>query len=154
MKNQALFIGTLLISTGAFFLLDSFQLPIAASLLNWPVILLVLGVAFLVQGTIGKDQNALFPGIILFGLGFHFFASVYYPEWPTSWGMYTLIIGLAFLTQKKTGSKTAFVLIAISLLELFYSEFQQWQAKLIGLLNGFWPLLLIGLGVFLLYKKK
>lgn len=154
MKNQKLFIGTLLISTGVFFLLDSFQLPLSESLLNWPIILLVLGLAFLVQGTIGKEQHALFPGIILFGLGFHFFASTYFSEWPTSWGIYTLIIGLAFLTQKKTGSKTALLLIGISLLELFYPDFQQWQAKLLGLLNGFWPLLLIGLGAYFIFKKK
>lgn len=153
MKNQRLFIGTLLTCTGTVYLLDSFQLPFSNFLLQWPIILLILGIAYLVQGTIGKEQHALFSGIILCGLGVHFFAAESFLHWPTNWGIYTLILGIAFLTQKKGSFKIAVLLITISLFVLFYSNFHLWQDKLLTYINGYWPLLLIGFGSYLLIKK-
>ncbi len=154
MKNHQLFTGTLLIGAGGGLLLEQLPFSFSGSLLQWPMLLLILGAAFLVQGAIGKERHALFPGVILFGLGVHFSAISFSAHWPTGWGMYTLIIGIAFLTQKHLSKITAFLLIGISALELFYSDFQRWQAMAVAYFNGFWPILLIGLGLYLLMKKK
>lgn len=154
MKNQRLFIGTLLIGIGGFFLLDSLNLPFAQAFLHWPIILIIIGIAFLVNGTIGKEQHALFPGVLLFGLGFHFFAKLSIPSWPDSWGMYTLIIGIAFLFQKNAKFTTAFLLIGISIIELFYSDLEIWKSVLVTYLSKYWPLILIGFGVYFMFFKK
>lgn len=154
MKNSRLFNGTLLLCTGGVFLLESLPIPLFISLLQWPMILLILGTAFLVQGSIGKEQHALFPGVLLFGLGFHLLASSYSSQWPTGWGMYTLILGIAFLTQKNTSFKTAMIIIGISVFTLFYSDFNRFQSLILTYLNGFWPLILIGIGILLLVKRK
>lgn len=154
MKNHKLFLGTLSISIGGFFLMDAFQIPFLHFFQKWPTILLILGIAYFVQGIVGKEQHALFSSVILCGLSLHFLFAPYIPKWPTHWGVYTLILGIAFLTQKKEKLKVAFLLIAFSLFTIFYSDFQLWQEKFLTYLNGFWPLLLIGLGIYLVIKKS
>jgi len=154
MKNYMLFIGTLLICIGGFFLMDAFQMPFFHLFQKWPTILLILGIAYFLQGTAGKEQHALFSSVLLCGLGLHFLFSPYVSIWPNHWSVYTLILGLALLTQKNKSLKIAFLLIAFSLIAVFYSDFQVWEKKLVSYSHGLWPMLLIGLGIYLIVKKS
>lgn len=153
MKNYMLFIGTLAICIGGFFLMDAFQMPVLHYFQKWPTVLLLLGIAYFVQGTVGKERHALFTSVLLCGLGLHFLFSPYVSIWPTHWGIYTLILGIALLTQKNESFKMAILLIAVSLLTIFYSDFQVWQDKLFKYASGLWPLILIGLGIFIIVKR-
>ena len=157
MKNQRVFFGILLIGIGLFFLLDSLQLPFALPVFNWPMILLLIGIALLFHGLLGKESQSLFPGTLLCGLGIHFLALDMFPFWPRSWGMYTLIVGIAFFVQyvkTKKGLLTSLVLLIISIANLFYSSFQFWLSHLLSMLGGFWPLILIAIGVYFLFSRK
>lgn len=154
MKNHLLFIGTLAICTGGFFLMEKFQLPFFHFFQKWPTILLILGIAYFVQGTVGKEQHALFFSVILCGLSLHFLFSPYVSTWPNHWGVYTLILGFALLTQKNKNLKIAILLITVSLFTIFYSDFQVWQNKLMSYWHKLWPILLIGLGIYLIKKSK
>ncbi|PWA06393.1 hypothetical protein DCC39_17435 [Pueribacillus theae] len=158
MRNHHIFIGILLLGVGLFFFLDSLHVTFIQTLLDWQFILIVIGIAFLAHGFLGKEAASFFPGTLLLGLGIHFFAAANVEFWPKSWGMYTLIVGVAFLVQyfktKKGGFLTACILIMISLLELFYANFQLILMKVETLFKGFWPILLIGLGLYFLFFKK
>lgn len=157
-RNHHIFIGVILLAVGIFFFLDSLHMTFIQTFLDWPLILLVLGIAFLAQGLLGKEVASLFPGTLMLGLGIHFFAASRFTTWPTSWGMYTLILGIAFLVQnvktKNGGFLTALILIIISLFELFYDNFQLILMKVETIFKGFWPILLIGLGLYFLFFKK
>lgn len=154
MKNHMLFIGTLAVCIGGFFLMDAFQIPFLQFFQKWPTAMLVLGIAYFVQGTAGKERHALFTSVILCGLSLHFLFSPYVSIWPNHWGIFTLILGIALLTQKNESFKIAILLITVSLFTIFYSDFQVWQEKLIEYASGLWPLLLIGLGIYIIAKKS
>lgn len=158
MKNQRVFIGTLLIGIGLFFFIDQFDLPFMNRLLHWPMILVVTGLAFLIHGTTGKEVQSFFPGTLLLGLGIHFTAVHLFPVWPHSWGMYTLIIGIAlfvqFIKAKKGSLFTAIILIILSIAELFYSSFQEWLSTMLVSVTGLWPLALIIIGLYFLFSTR
>lgn len=158
MRQQGIFIGVLLIALGLFFFFDSFKWPFLDPLYRWPTILLVIGIGFLFQAAFSHENCSVFPGILLLGLGFHFHALYFFSFWPASWGMYTMIVAIAFLIQyqqtRKGGLWIGLILLLISLLKLFYAGFQHWIDTSVGLIQGFWPLLFIALGVYFLVSKK
>lgn len=158
MKNQRVFIGTLLIGIGFFFFVDQFQLPYINEMLQWPMILVITGIAFLIHGIIGKEVQSFFPGTLLLGLGLHFTGLHFLPTWPRSWGMYTLIVGFALLIQyfkaKKGSLFTPIILIMLSIAELFYARFQDWLSILVTNLTGLWPLVFVIIGMYLLISNR
>ncbi|TLS39214.1 LiaI-LiaF-like domain-containing protein [Pseudalkalibacillus caeni] len=158
MKKQGVFLGILLIGIGSFFLLENFNVPYMDQLASWPLILIIIGFAFLFQAFLVKEYQNIFPGIILIGLGVHFFALNSLPFWPNSWGMYTLIVSLAFLftyyKTKKGGLFTGMALLIISLFELLYTGFQLWLQTTFNFIGELWPIILIAFGIYLIWFKK
>ncbi|MBU8905071.1 LiaI-LiaF-like domain-containing protein [Desertibacillus haloalkaliphilus] len=158
MKRQGIFPGILLIAVGLFFFLQQFQLPFVHYLFSWPTILLVVGLAFLFQGYIGREHSSLFPGALLFGFGIHFHALNFLPFWPNHWAMFTLITGLSFILlysrTKRDGLFPGVALVIVSLLAFFYSGFIHWVNQLFTIVDGLWPLVLIIIGLYLILKKK
>ncbi|MFV8828728.1 LiaF transmembrane domain-containing protein [Alkalihalobacterium sp. APHAB7] len=158
MKKQGIFPGILFIGVGAYFLLQQFDLPFANQLLTWPSILLIIGIAFLFQSYLGHDSGAIFPGALLLGLGVHFHAIVMFSGWPQHWAMFTLIVGLAFMLlyfrTKRDGLVPAIILFIVSGFGFFSSDLMKWLGSFLDVFEGFWPLLLIALGLYLIFRKK
>jgi hypothetical protein len=160
MKNQRMIPGMILIGFGLYFYLQQAGITLFKELYTWPTLLIIVGAAFLVQGYWGKDYEAIFPGVILTGLGFHFHVVSKLDLWPDHLGAFILIIALGFLLRyQKTGNGlfhgVLFLILAGML--LFYDRITSW----FGLLeNGvatawkFWPAVLILIGIYLLFIKK
>ncbi|WP_458412310.1 LiaI-LiaF-like domain-containing protein [Schinkia sp. CFF1] len=155
MKRQGFFLGVILIGLGVYFLMDQLNIPVMHKLFTWPTLLLIIGIAFLLQVYVAHDRQSIFPGVILTGLGIHFHGRELFSFWPDHWAIYTLIVGIAFIAQHQR--ILGILLVVISLLGLFYDGVIGWLSYIseaVGWLVHFWPVLLILLGVYILVKKK
>ncbi|WP_188453492.1 LiaI-LiaF-like domain-containing protein [Virgibacillus oceani] len=160
MKKQNSFAGYLLIGIGAYFLLRELKLPIITDFYSWPTLLIVIGLALLIHSYSSKDYQNLFSGTIVLGLGIHFHGNEHYSFWIDHWAIYPLIVGIAFIVRylkTKTGLLAGTILIGVSLLLIFSIRLPAWFDWIyivINFIESFWPILLIGIGVYLLRKKK
>ncbi|MDT8859496.1 DUF5668 domain-containing protein [Alkalihalobacillus sp. MEB130] len=158
MKTQRIFPGVLLIGAGCYYLLQQFSIPYDQQILSWPSLLLVLGLAFLLQAYIGREYTMIFPGILLFGLAIHFHLLELVSVWPNHWGMYTSLVGLAFILSarkmKQDGMLIGILLIVFSLLSFASINPFSWLYDAYSFLSSLWPIFLIGAGLFLLLRKK
>ncbi|MFC0557831.1 LiaI-LiaF-like domain-containing protein [Halalkalibacter alkalisediminis] len=158
MKTQRIFPGVLLIGVGCYYLLQQISIPFHQQLLSWPSLLLVIGIAFLLQAYFGRETSMIFPGVLLTGLAIHFHFDSLVSWWPSHWGMYTLIVGIAFLfsylRSKKDGLLPAVILLGISLFSFTSINPFLWLQEGFSFMRSLWPIFLIGVGLFLLFKKK
>jgi hypothetical protein len=160
MKNQRIFPGIILIGVGAYFFLQQISVSLFPQFFTWPTLMIIIGVAFLGQGYIGKEYDAILPGVLLVGFGLYFHILNHYPFWSNQVGAFILILGLGCLLRYQkthTGLFQAVLFLILSIILLYYDKF---SSKLDMLQNGlsivwkFWPLIIIAIGFFLLYKRK
>lgn len=160
MKNQRIFPGIILMGFGAYFFLQQTGVAVFAQFYSWSTLLMIAGIAFLGQGYIAKEYEAILPGVILTGFGLQFHAASQLAIFNNQNGFFIFIIALGFLLRyQKTHSglfqTILFLILAIFL--LFYDK----MAGYLGVIQNqaatgwkFWPILLIVVGFILLYKKK
>lgn len=160
MKKQSIFPGIILIGIGTYFLLQQLNITIINGFFTWQTLIIIIGVALLVQAYSGNDPSNILPGVILVGFGIHFHSANLLSFWPNHFGMLILIIAIGFLlryVKTKTGLFQGLLLLFISFLILYYDRFIQ---SLSFLENGFsfiikfWPVILIVSGCYLLFIKK
>ncbi|WP_027963574.1 LiaI-LiaF-like domain-containing protein [Halalkalibacillus halophilus] len=157
--KQQLFPAILLISLGTYFFLHQYNIPIIAQFDTWPAILIILGSAFLIIAYGKNKKENIFPGNILVGFGLHFHALSQADKWIEHWGMYTLIVGVAFLMkaqQTKQGLVPGIVMLVISFFAIStvtMPDWFNWLDLIFQTMEQFWPLILIIIGLVLLYKK-
>jgi hypothetical protein len=158
MKKQNMLVGVILIGFGAYFLLNQYHLPFLSAFSSWPTLLMIIGLALLIQALVAKDYGNLFPAVLLLGLGIHFHFRSRLLWWPDGWAVYTFIFGFALLAryykERKDGLFVGIILVAISLLNFFYQSFQVLTAKLFHIIGNLWPLLLIAGGLYLIFSHK
>jgi hypothetical protein len=161
MKNQRIFPGIILIGFGAYFFLQQSGITLFQNFYTWPTLIIITGIAFLAQGYVAKDYEAILPGVILLGFGLHFHIAGRLTFWPDNTiGPFILILSLGFFLRfQKTGTGLfqAFLFLVWALLLLFYDKI----AGYLGIVqNGmsqilkFWPALIIIIGIYFLLKKK
>ncbi|WP_079530428.1 LiaI-LiaF-like domain-containing protein [Halobacillus hunanensis] len=160
MKNTDSFAGFLLIGLGLYFLLRQFNIPFLNPFYSWPTILMIIGVAFLLHSYIAHDFANIFTGVLLLGLGVHFHGQAHYSFWIDHWGVYPFIIGIALLLRSfktKSGLLPGLILMAIAIFALVTTSNPIWF-RVINILfdwiESFWPIVLIGFGAYLIYKKR
>ncbi|NSL51579.1 LiaI-LiaF-like domain-containing protein [Calidifontibacillus erzurumensis] len=159
MKKQSFFLGIFLIGLGGYFLLKKLNFPFLDTVLTWPTFLILLGIAFIFQSIFSPDKQSIFPGVILTGLGIHFHGQALFQFWPDHWAIYTLIISIAYFVhhyKMKKGFGSGILLLLISIIGLFYDSMFGWISyfrEAIGFIGNFWPILLIVVGVYILFKK-
>lgn len=160
MKNQRIFPGIILLGFGAFFFLQQNGTAFFKGYDTWPTLLVIVGVAFLFQGYLAKDYDAILPGVILTGFGLHFHITERLDIWPNSIGIFILIIALGFLLRYQkvnAGLFQGILFLVLAILLLFYEKIVGWLGILeggIGDIWKFWPVLLIGYGLYLLLIRK
>jgi hypothetical protein len=160
MKNQRYFSGIILIGFGAFFLFQHSDIAFLQQLAGWQSVLMIVGVAFLWEGYGGHQHEMIFPGVIIFGFGLHFYVITYLQIWQDHIGIFILIIALAYILKyQKTGvglfQGILFLIFAAFL--LFQDRVSLWLGTLesrMAIVWEFWPLLLIGFGIYFLMKRK
>lgn len=160
MKKQHAFAGYLLIGIGLYFLLSKLELPILTDFYSWPTLFIIIGLAFLIHTYKTKDYQNLFSGTIILGLGVHFHGVNHYSFWIDHWGVYLLIVGTAFIVRflkTKKGLFPGFILIGLSLIVIFtvnLPPYLSWVYQILDLVENYWPIVLIGIGVYFLRRKK
>ncbi|MRG88204.1 LiaI-LiaF-like domain-containing protein [Salinibacillus xinjiangensis] len=158
MGKQHIFISTFLIGMGLYFLLQDYSIPLLANFHSWPTIIIILGISFLLQSGLGKAKDSMFPGILLLGLGIHFHLLMYYTFWFNHWSVYLLIISLAFILKSAKGQRgLGFILLAISIISILLYSKPSWLHNFKpSFIDGLplLPIILIGLGIYMLFNKK
>ncbi|MBN6887892.1 putative membrane protein [Cytobacillus horneckiae] len=160
MKKQRIFPGVVLIGFGLYFLLQQANIESLKPFFTWPTLLLILGLAFLFQAYIGRDYDAILPGVVLAGFGLHFLIVHRLAIWPDHIGIFILIISLGFLLRHlKTGNGLfqgmLFLLLAVMLLfyDKIFSSLGEF-GKSVSYIWNFWPILFILIGFYFLISKK
>lgn len=149
--------AVVLIATGVLFLFDMDVL--------WPLFILVPGLLLLVGGLSGGRDAAplLIPGMMISGTGgLLFFMNItdYWASWAYAWTLYGVFLGMGLVLMgqrqdngslEQTGRGFMFFgLLAFAAFAFFFEV-------LIGINGGvgrvLWPWLLIGVGLFLLFRN-
>lgn len=160
MKKKHTFSGFLLIGIGLYFLLRQLELPIITDFYSWPTLLIIIGLAFLIHCYTSKEYQNLFAGTIILGLGIHFHGVGHYSFWIDNWGVYLLIVGIAFVVRflkTKKGLVPGLIFIVLSLIIIFavnLPPYLDWIYPGLELLEKFWPIVLIACGIYFLKRKK
>lgn len=160
MRKNNFLPGIILILVGLYFLLQQLNIsfPFSETLFTWPMILIAIGIVQAYQGFSNRDDNKMFSGIILLGLGilFHGAHTAYW--WGYHWGYFTLIVSIAFFMKhfvnKREGIVPGFILLLISLFALYANQFMTWMRSIFSGFESLWPILLIGVGIYLLFFRK
>lgn len=160
MKKQHTLTAYLLIGIGVFFLLRQLNIPIINNFYSWQTIIILIGLVLIIHSYATKNYQNLFSGTIVLGLGIHFYGLAYYSFWIDHWGMYLLIVGIAFVIrffQTKKGLVPGLILVAIAVIMIFsvrLPSWFNWIYIIIDYMEKFWPILLIITGIYLLKKRK
>ncbi len=160
MKQQRIFPGIILIGFGLYFYLQQVNILLFQNFFTWPTLLIIVGIAFLGQGYGERDYEAILPGTILVGFGLHFHIVKRLEIWPDHIGTFILIISLGFLLRyqkTRTGLFQGLLFLILSIILLFYDKVAGWLGVIEGSMGTaweFWPVIIIGIGVFLLFSKK
>lgn len=159
MKRQNTFASYLLIGIGIYFLLRKLEIPIITDFYSWPTLLIIIGIALLIHSYTVNDYQHLFSGTIILGIGIHFHGVNHYEFWLDHWAVYLLIAGIAFIVRgirTKKGFIMGALLIGLAILFIFSFKLPgmfDWIYDVTAILETFWPLLLIVLGIYWLRKK-
>ncbi|WP_026690554.1 LiaI-LiaF-like domain-containing protein [Alteribacter aurantiacus] len=159
-KRKNLVPGLVLILAGVYFLAQqmNWEIPLSNTLFSWPSVLLIIGLLFSGQGVSNKDDGQLFSGLILTGLGIHFHGVHTYGLWSHHWTYFTFIIGVAFLGKyfftRRDGWLPGVFLVGISILNEFYQGTVVLIRESLGVFASYWPVLLIGIGLYLMFFRK
>lgn len=159
MKRQ-IFPGIVLIGFGLYFFLQKFTTPIPVYVFSWPTILLIVGVALLIQAYRGGEFQLIVPGVLLVGLGVHFHLAQQRNIQFDLIGVIILFLALGFfLAAKKTKSSAIYswIFVGVALIQLFNAKlfsFLQLTPEQIDSFQSLWPIILIIIGSFLFFFKK
>jgi Domain of unknown function (DUF5668) len=160
MKNKNTFTAYLLIGIGLYFLFRQLKLPIFTDFYSWPTLLIIIGLALLIYSFQSKDYHQLLGATIIFGLGIHFHGIQHYAFWTDHWAMYPLIVGIAFIVRymkTKQGLLPGLLLITLSSILIFsinVPTWFDWVYDVFDFINIYWPIVLVGIGIYLLKRKK
>ncbi|MBY6035297.1 hypothetical protein KUV80_01445 [Fictibacillus nanhaiensis] len=157
MKQQNKFSGIILLGFGLFFFAMRMDIALMQPYLTWPTLVIVIGIALLMQAGSGKDLVSLFSGVFLVGLGIHFHAISKIASWPNPLQMITLLTGIAFLVQykkAKDGLIPGLLLTLLSLWFIFFNSNTPSMQNIFAKVEDFWPIILMVLGAYLIFFRK
>src|SRR5699024_8839908 len=143
-----------------YFLIRQLDLQLFANFYSWPTFLLIVGIAYLIHGFTIKNEDDIFIGVILTGLGIHFHGIENYRFWFDHWSIFALIFGLAYMIRfwrTKKGFIPGVILLTIAFFMIFSVSLPSWFTWIYGVvefLETFWPVALIAIGLYLLKFKK
>ncbi|WP_405100860.1 LiaI-LiaF-like domain-containing protein [Oceanobacillus sp. FSL H7-0719] len=160
MKKQNALFAYILIGIGFFFLFRELKLPIFTNFYSWQTLLIIIGAAILIHSYRAKSYENIFIGILILGIGIHLHGAENYHFWIDHWAIYLIIIGLAFLLRAmktKSGMLAGILFLAAGVLLIYsqkFSAYFSWIYDIFALLDKFWPIVLILVGIILLRKGK
>ena len=161
-KRSSIIVGTILILVGVLFLFVQFFPGLAINLdigRQWPLIVISVGVLLLLSAFLGTPALAV-PGSIVSGIGGILYAQNLTNTW-SSWSyIWTLIpgfVGIGLILAGTLGHErrqswregSRLLLISAVMFIIFGAFFNG-----LGGLGEYWPVLLIGLGFWMLWPRR
>lgn len=159
MKKYPIWFAYSLIGFGLFLLFKS-HIPLLSDIDIWPAILMIIGLACLIDSFLANNPQYLMAGTILLGLGIHFHSMEKYSFWPDHWSVYMMIFGIAFIVRSiktKQGFLIGIGVIILSsmiIMSIMIPHQLKWVYAVIEQLETLWPFFLIILGIYFLTKKR
>ena len=150
--------GSILILIGGIFLLDNLDVFD----FSWPLILVGIGAILLIQSVLDKQHQPVQGGVLLLLLGLVFLADQEnWLPWGMSrdWPLLLFAVGISSIAgywanPKKRGNLTGGIFM-LAIASLFLAtEYHYFDWDVIGDVFEWWPLILLGLGVWLLVKDR
>lgn len=157
MKQRNTFSGIILLGIGLFYFAMRMNIELLQPYMTWPTLIVIIGIALILQASSGKDSSSLFSGVFLTGLGLHFHAAAKVATWPEPLQMIILLAGLSFLIQyrkTKEGLIPGLILTLLSLWLLFFKSNTPSVENIFVKAEDFWPIILMVLGAYLMFFKK
>lgn len=161
-KNQKsnLIFGLFLIVVGALFVAFQFIPGLRQSLrglISWPVIIVGFGIFLVIKNLMDKDEQGLVSACVILGTGGILYWQNAYGAWG-DWYYWLLIPGfagaghlLSGLINGQSGNSLQKGLWQIGLSAVLFLIFSPYL-RINWLFDQYWPVLLIGAGVFLIFK--
>lgn len=162
MAKKGLFSGAVFLGFGFYFLLKQYDVAFFKPFLNWPTLLVIVGLGFLLQGYIKGEHAAILPGTVIAGIGLHFHIIEQLDSWQDPAGVFLLLISIGLLlTYVKSGEGIAagLIFLSASAIVLFFDRIVDWASAEgldVSLLDRFWPFLYLAAGAYfiILQRKK
>jgi hypothetical protein len=151
LKRPALLPGLILLGLGVYFLLKQLNIVEQGHILSWPLILIIIGLSFMICSFSGWDRMLILPGGILLALGVHFLGLHAWSFWPTHWSLFPGAVGIGFVLVYIRTKEVSFLIPAGVLLAL-PTVFYVFDG--LHMLQEWWPVVLILVGVFLLFRRR
>ncbi len=160
MKKISLLPVIILLGIGIFYSIQKLNIHLFEGQSSWQFLLMILGLAFLISGHLEQDATAILPGLILVGVGAHFYFYEKLPSWPDHSASFLFIISIGLILtaiKTKSGYPQGMILLAIG---LFLHFFPTIMASLtivengVNLIETYWPLLFVLISGFLLVAKR
>ena len=161
-KRGSIIGGLILILVGLLFLLLQTSPEIAARFnleLQWPLVIVTVGLLFLVGAVLGTASLAV-PGTIIIGLGGLFYyqnLSGNWASWAYAWALIPGFVGLGVILmglldrEQRSAIRGGATLLLISL--ILFAVFGGFLGGF-GLLQTYWPVLLILAGIMILLGRR
>ena len=148
----------ILIFIGLFFIADKLDI----FEFTWPLILVGIGVALLIQTIVDKRHQPLQGGVLLLLLGLIFLADENnWLRWglEREWPLIFFAIGISFIVSfwakpERRGHLTSGIVLLVFGSLFLGAEHHYFRWRDVGDILSWWPLLLLGLGVYLLMKDR
>lgn len=157
MKRTALSVGILLILVGALLLAMQF-VPALQEWIQWPIILVAVGVVFLIASVTSGNGDLAIPGVICGGIGSILLVQTItndYDTWSFTWTLIPGFVGLgillANLINRTMVDRSGFTLLLISAF-LFAAFYVPTRVEAITS-EMIWPIALIFVGVLVLFNN-
>ncbi len=160
MKQKKYIPAVTLIGFGIYFYLMKSAIIPFEGFYTWPTLLAIVGIAFILQFSIGNDPESILPGVLLFGLGAHFHLKKMIQFWPDDLSILFLLLAIGFLLRSQKSKQSylpGIVFLIIAIFQMFYSKMEPLPYNLENGLFGitaFWPILMMIVGVYFLLNKK
>lgn len=158
MKKTSILLPGLLLAASLFAWLQSGQVHLFANQGEWPVLLMLLGAVLLYQGKKEAAGPHVLIGLLLFGIGLHFFAKPELSWWPGDFEMILFVFGFSlFAAARKEYVYEAAAMIGFSLFLYFFKQITTWLESVhipTEHFKTYWPYVFIGISLLLLFIKR
>lgn len=160
MKKQ-IFPSIFLVGIGLYFFLQKFSIEFGFQIFTWPTILLIIGLALLIQAYSANDFSMIIPGILFVGLGIHFHLVQQWEIQLDHVGVILLFIALGFFliaNKIKNGKFFSWLFLILAIIQLFHTNLFSWlklTSEQVSKYESLWPITLMIIGIYVfIFKRK
>lgn len=128
------------------------------SMLTWPFLLFILGSIIVFISFLQRQPQLTVIGGVIGAIGLSVWGFRYVPDWPKHWSILVLMIGIViFLQYMQNKNNMTLVVACVLLLCGFFANPAIGEiavfAPIADVLNSYWPVFIVGLGLLFLFKK-